>query len=85
MVWVLRLIEDLPSVPEQYLKKLVGTEDLWEIRVSQGGDAYRLLGFFYGSKLLVVTSGFAKRSRKVPRSEVALAQQRRSDYLARKE
>ena len=32
VIWVLRLIEELDSVPSQYLKKLAGTEDLWEIR-----------------------------------------------------
>jgi hypothetical protein len=33
VVWVLRLVERLDLVPQQYLKKLVGTEDLWEIRI----------------------------------------------------
>ncbi len=28
VAWVLRLVERLDRVPEQYLKKLVGTEDL---------------------------------------------------------
>ena len=30
---VLRLIQELDSVPSQYLKKLVNTDDIWEVRV----------------------------------------------------
>jgi hypothetical protein len=32
VAWVLRLVEELDIVPQQYLKKLVGSESLWEIR-----------------------------------------------------
>lgn len=79
--WVLRLIEELDSVPVQYLKKLVGTESLWEVRAQHGGDTFRLLGFFDGSRLLVLTSGFAKKSETTPRQEITLAERRRQDYL----
>ncbi|MGK7921633.1 MAG: hypothetical protein AB4080_16675 [Trichodesmium sp.] len=33
VLWVLRLVEELDSVPSQYLKKLVNTNDIWEVRV----------------------------------------------------
>jgi hypothetical protein len=33
VTWVLRLVEKLEIVPQQYFKKLVNTEDLWEVRV----------------------------------------------------
>ena len=64
VVWVLRLIEELDNVPGQYLKKLVSTEDIWEVRVQFGGDIFRLLGFFDGSTLLILTNGFVKKSSK---------------------
>jgi hypothetical protein len=53
VAWVLRLVEPLDRVPEQYLKKLVGTDHLWEIRAQLGGDAFRFLGFFDGPGLLI--------------------------------
>ena len=84
LLWVLRLVERLERVPEQYLKKLVGTDQLWEIRVQAGGKNYRLLGFFDGPVLLILTSGFVKKQQKTPRKEIELAQQRRSEYLHRK-
>jgi phage-related protein len=77
------LIEELDTIPAQYLKKLTGTEDVWEVRVQVGNDTIRLLGFFYGSRFLVLTNGFAKKTRKTPPKEIALAETRRRDYLNR--
>ncbi|MFH0991343.1 MAG: type II toxin-antitoxin system RelE/ParE family toxin [bacterium] len=84
VAWVLRLVERLDRVPEQYLKKLVGTDQLWEIRVQSGGKHYRLLGFFDGPVLLILTSGFVKKQKKIPLQEIELAQQRRTEYMQRK-
>jgi phage-related protein len=84
IAWVLRLVEQLEMVPQQYLKKLVGTEDLWGVRVQVGGNSYRLLGFFDGPVLLILTSGFAKKQQKTPPREMELARQRRNDYLQRR-
>jgi len=83
VAWVLRLIEEIDSVPAQYFKKMPGTEDLWEVRIQSGSDTIRLLGFLIGSRSLVLTNGFAKKTMKVPRKEIALAEQRRRDYLSR--
>lgn len=45
VVWVLKLIQDLDTVPATYFKKLEGTDDIWECRVQFGSNIYRLLGF----------------------------------------
>ena len=84
VAWVLRLVEHMDRVPEQYLKKLVGTDHLWEIRAQIGGNSYRLLGFFDGAVLMVLTSGFSKKQQKTPIREIELAEARRLNYLQRK-
>ena len=84
VAWVLRLVEKIDRVPEQYLKKLVGADQIWEIRVQTGGMSYRMLGFFDGPVLLILTSGFAKKQQKTPQKEIELAQRRRTEYLERK-
>ena len=84
VAWVLRLVERLDRVPEQYLKKLVGTEHLWEIRAQLGGNAFRFLGFFDGPVLLILTNAFSKKQQKTPPREIDLAEARRVDYLRRK-
>jgi phage-related protein len=77
-------VEEMERVPAQCFKKLSGTEDLWEVRAQHGGDTFRLLGFFDGPQLVVMVSGFVKKTEKVPRQELALAEERRRDYLSRK-
>jgi phage-related protein len=84
VTWVLQLIEEAENVPRQYLKKLVNTEDIWEVRVQFGGNIFRLLGFFDGKALLILTSGFTKKSQKTPKQEIASAESRKRDYLSRR-
>lgn len=48
-------------------------------------DIVRLLYFFHEGKLIIVTNGFVKKSQKTPPKEIALAKQRRKDYLTREE
>ena len=84
ILWVLRLVKSLDSVPKQYFKLLENTDGIWEVRVQLGNNIFRLLGFFAESKMIVLTNGFAKKTQKVPQQEIVLAQQRRKDYLERK-
>ena len=83
--WTLQLIEELDIVPAQYFEKLAQTDDIWEVRVQYGGDIFRLLGFFDGAALIILTNGFAKKTLKTPPNEIRLAEQRKRDYLQRKD
>jgi len=81
---VLQLIEELETVPSTYLKKLVNTDDIWEVRVSVEGNIFRLLGFFDAGNLIVLNHAFQKKTEKTPRKEIKIAEKRRQDYLRRK-
>ena len=85
VTWVLELIEELDIVPVQYFKKLIDTENIWEVRIQFGNDIFRLLGFFESGALLILTNGFAKKKQKTPPQEIELAVTRKNDYLKRKE
>jgi phage-related protein len=84
VAWVLQLVEELDVIPTSYLKKLVNTEDIWEVRVQAGNNIFRLLGFFDGDNLVVLDHGVQKKTQKTPTKEIKLAEQRRKDYLRRK-
>ena len=84
VAWVLRLVRTFDRVPTEYFEKLVGTKDIWEVRVQYAGDIFRLLGFFDGGSLLMLCSGFGKKTRKIPPREIELAEARRRDYFKRK-
>ncbi len=85
VLWVLRLVEELERVPSQYFKKLVNTDDIWEVRVQLGNHIFRLLGFFDEPAVLVLTGGFAKKTQKTPPQEIATAEKRKQDHLSRKQ
>ena len=52
IIWTIELIEDLEMVPEIYLKHLENTKGLYEIRVQQGKNNYRIFCFFEKEKLI---------------------------------
>ena len=83
VLWVLRLIKELEIIQKEYFKKLLNTDDIWEVRVKSGNNIFRLLGFFDGNLLIILTNGLAKKSQKTPRQEIKLAEQRKKDYLER--
>ncbi len=85
MTWTLRLVEQLPRVPSQYLKKLTNSEGIWEVRVQVGSDIFRVLGFFIEDAKFIAVHGFQKKSMAVPKLEISLAQKRKKDYLKRYE
>ena len=84
IVWVLKLVREMDYVPAQYFKKLTGSEDIWEVRADVGHDTYRLLGFFHGQGMIVLTNSFQKKSQQTPQREIELAKQRKSEYQTKR-
>ena len=84
VTWTLKLIEDLPSIPSQYFKKLVHTDDIWEVRIIYKSDIFRILGFFDDSKLIVLNHAFQKKAQKTPAQAIKIAEERKRDYLERR-
>lgn len=85
IAWTLRVVRDLEQVPTHYLKKLKSTDDIWEVRATLGSNTFRLLGYFDGPNMIILTSGFAKKTNKVPKQEIKTAEKRKRDYYRRKE
>ena len=80
IVWTIELIEDLPLIPETYLKYIANTDGLYEIRVRHGSDIFRIFCFFDQHKLIILLNGFQKKSQKTPRQEIALALKLKLQY-----
>ena len=83
ITWVLNLIEEHENIPKIYLKKMVNTNDIWEVRIQSGNNAYRLMCFRFKDKIIVLTNGFQKKSQKTPQNEILLAEKRKADWLRR--
>lgn len=83
IAWVLKLVRETDPVPTNYFKKLVNTNDIWEVRVDVGKDTFRLLGFLNGRDLVILTNSFQKKTQKTPSQEIKLAERRKTEFLNR--
>ena len=81
VLWVLKLIEELDNVSSKYYKKLKNADDIVEVRSSFGNNSFRILGFEYKNKFVVLTNGFKKKDQKVPKSKISIAIERKKEYL----
>ena len=73
IIWTLRILETQPHIPSDYLKHMEGTHGLYEIRVQQGGDVFRIFCFFDEGRLVVLANGFQKKTQKTPIGEIERA------------
>lgn len=80
IIWTFELIEDLQRIPEIYLKHIENTEGLYEIRVQQGSDIFRVFCFFDEGQLVVLANGFQKKTQKTPTKEIELALKIKAEY-----
>lgn len=80
IIWTFELIEDLQRVPDVYLKHIENTDGLFEIRVQLGNDIFRIFCFLDKGQLVVLTSGFQKKTQKTPKREIDRALKIKKEY-----
>lgn len=80
IIWTFELIEELARVPEIYLKHLENTDGLYEIRIQQGSDIFRICCFFDQGQLIVIAIGFQKKDQKTPKKEIEKALLIKQEY-----
>jgi phage-related protein len=80
IIWTLGLIEEIPRVPESYLKHIENTDGLYEIRVQQGNDIFRIFCFFDQGQLVILANGFTKKTQKTPKKEIERALKIKAEY-----
>ena len=60
-------------------------DKLWEMRMSGRDGIARAIYVLSHGRRIVILHAFAKKTQKTPNREIELAQQRRRDYLNRKD
>ncbi|MBL0112705.1 MAG: type II toxin-antitoxin system RelE/ParE family toxin [Saprospiraceae bacterium] len=73
IIWTFKLIEITQQIPVEYFKHIEGTDGLYEIRIIQGSDTFRVFCFFDQGKIIVLANGFQKKTQKTPKSEIIKA------------
>lgn len=82
--YVLDLVRYESQVPKKSFKYLESTEGIYEIRVTTTFKSIRILCFFDGGKLIVLTNCSIKKTRKTPAKEIKLAERLKKEYLEEK-
>lgn len=63
----------------KFVKKL--TDDIFELRVKQFDRIFRVLFFYQPGMLIVITSGFQKKTQETPTTEITRAEQLRKLWM----
>ena len=80
IIWTFELIEEHQRIPEIYLKHIENTEGLYEIRVQNGSDIFRIFCFFDRGKLVIIINGLQKKMQKTPKQEIEKALKIKQEY-----
>jgi phage-related protein len=78
------MIQTTRIVPEKFLKHLTNSDGLWEVRVSANNGIFRMFCFFDKGNLVVLLSGFQKKTKKTPKSELNKAERLKNEYYENK-
>ena len=62
-----------------------GTDGLWEIRTQLGSNIYRVLCCFDAGNLVILLSGFQKKTQKTPQKEIEKAERLKKEYFDEKD
>lgn len=84
IIKVLDIIEQIDRIPSTYLKYIEGTSGLFEVRVQLGNNIFRIFCFFDGNRLVVLLTGFQKKTQKTPKEEIIRAEKLMVKYYEEK-
>ncbi|WP_237037771.1 type II toxin-antitoxin system RelE/ParE family toxin [Phocaeicola faecalis] len=75
----------LERIPERYLKAITSVKGLYEIRIEEGGNIYRIFCCLDEGNLVILFNGFQKKTQKTPAEEIERASRIMKEYIAKKE
>ena len=81
---ILLYIMTLEVIPVTYLKSIAGVAGLYEIRVEDDGNIYRIFCCFDEGNLVVLFNEFQKKTQKTPQNEIEKAKRIMKEYFDRK-
>lgn len=80
IIWTIWIVEHLQNVPEEYLKHMEGTDGLYEMRIQQGSDIFRIFCFFDAGNIVILANGYQKKAQRTPKSEIDKALRIKKQY-----
>ena len=70
---IIEAIETLERIPSNYLKYINGSGGLYEARIQLASNIWRVFCFFDNDRLIILLTGFQKKTQKTPKNEIRRA------------
>lgn len=75
------LVQSLKVVPKNFFDHMTGTDGLWEIKAKLGSNIFRVFCCFDEGNLVILFSGFQKKTQKTPKKEIEKAERLKKEYF----
>lgn len=82
--YIFKVIRTVEIVPSKFLKHLIDTNGLYEIRIEVKSNIYRIFCCFDKGKLVVLFNAFQKKSQKTNKRELSKAKKLKDEYFKNK-
>lgn len=79
--FVLELIKQVDKVPKKFLAPISGADGLYEIRIEYQSNIYRIFCCFDKGNMVILFSGFQKKTAKTPMVEIDRAMRLKTEYF----
>ena len=81
---VLTLIMTVDVIPARFFKAIEGRKGLYEVRVEQGNNIYRVFCCFDEGNMVILFNGYQKKTQKTPVEQLDKAEALMNKYFDRK-
>jgi phage-related protein len=82
--YVFKVIRTVDRIPEKFFKHIEGTDGLYEIRIRDAGNIYRVFCCFDAGRIVMLFNGFQKKSQRTPKNEIEKASGLKQEYFKNK-
>ncbi len=82
--YVLYVVAIAEHIPKKFFDHMTGTDGLYEIRIEQGTNIFRIFCCFDEGNIIVLFNGFQKKSQKTPPEVIDKALKIKKEYFDEK-
>ena len=84
MYQIFMLIMTVEVIPVKFLKQITSIRGLYEIRIEEGGNIFRVFCCFDEGRLIVLFNGIQKKTQKTPKDALIKAETLMKRYFEQK-
>lgn len=85
MYAVFMLIMTTEEIPSTFFRSIKGVNGLFEIRIEERGNIYRIFCCFDEGDLVILFNGFQKKTQKTPSDQIKKAERIMKEYFEEKQ